>query len=232
MRTRLAGAEAARRSGGRGRGGAAGGRKRARRVAEQILPRDQVERGGGAPIHTPAAPPGSRPCGAACSSPCVAVKFPRGSISPDANARAVVIVSIPYPNVRSKQVELERQARNEGAQRGLLRRPVMTPAAFRALNQAVGRCLRHRADHGAILLADDRYAHGANGDLSASPQVASTAAKVRVVRRIKEGRAARFRREPPIRRERASNPSRSLHHVRVRRVASNASCPNQKTARR
>ena len=32
--------------------------------------------------------------------------------------------------------------------------------AFRALNQAVGRCVRHRADFGAILLADPRFATG------------------------------------------------------------------------
>jgi len=29
--------------------------------------------------------------------------------------------------------------------------------AFRALNQAVGRCIRHRYDWGAIVLVDDRF---------------------------------------------------------------------------
>lgn len=29
--------------------------------------------------------------------------------------------------------------------------------ARRALNQAVGRCLRHRGDYGAILLIDERF---------------------------------------------------------------------------
>lgn len=27
----------------------------------------------------------------------------------------------------------------------------------RALNQAIGRCIRHRADYGAIMLFDDRF---------------------------------------------------------------------------
>jgi Fanconi anemia group J protein len=32
-----------------------------------------------------------------------------------------------------------------------------TQQAFRALNQAIGRCIRHRLDWGAILLVDDRF---------------------------------------------------------------------------
>jgi hypothetical protein len=31
-----------------------------------------------------------------------------------------------------------------------------TSQAFRALNQALGRCIRHRNDWGAILMVDDR----------------------------------------------------------------------------
>ena len=33
-----------------------------------------------------------------------------------------------------------------------------TQQAFRALNQAVGRCIRHRADWGAVVLVDSRFA--------------------------------------------------------------------------
>lgn len=29
--------------------------------------------------------------------------------------------------------------------------------AFRALNQAIGRCVRHKDDWGAVLLVDERY---------------------------------------------------------------------------
>ena len=133
----------------------------------------------------------------------------------DANARAVVIVGIPYPNVKDKQVELKRQYNNEGARRGLLSGDQWySQQAFRALNQAVGRCLRHRADHGAILLADDRYAHGANGDLCRHlPKWLRPATrKCASFEESKRGVRAFSTREPPIRRERASNPKRSRSH--------------------
>ena len=65
---------------------------------------------------------------------------------------------MPYPNVKDKRVELKRLYNNEGVSRGLLSGDQWySQQAFRALNQAVGRCLRHRNDHGAILLADERY---------------------------------------------------------------------------
>ena len=32
----------------------------------------------------------------------------------------------------------------------------------RALNQAIGRCIRHRGDFGAIMLLDDRFRQPAN----------------------------------------------------------------------
>ena len=40
--------------------------------------------------------------------------------------------------------------------RGALRRYVQT--AMRAVNQAVGRVIRHKHDYGAIILADERFA--------------------------------------------------------------------------
>ena len=39
---------------------------------------------------------------------------------------------------------------------------VAAAAARRALNQAVGRCIRHRGDFGAIVLLDDRFRQPAN----------------------------------------------------------------------
>ena len=45
------------------------------------------------------------------------------------------------------------------ASRGLLRgRDWYEIQAYRALNQALGRCIRHRADWGALILVDERFA--------------------------------------------------------------------------
>ena len=152
--------------GGRGRGGAsAGGRENALDALLSKYYRAVKSSVSAAPHPHAAAPPGSASRGAVLLAVCRG-KVSEGIDFADANARAVVIVGIPYPNVKDKQVELKRQYNNEGARRGLLSGDQWySQQAFRALNQAVGRCLRHRSDHGVIILADDRYAHGAGGDL-------------------------------------------------------------------
>lgn len=87
----------------------------------------------------------------------------RGKISEgidfaDANARAVIAVGIPYPNLKDSLVAEKRSYNDEGRQRGLLSGSQWyDQQAYRALNQAVGRCLRHRHDHGAIILVDERF---------------------------------------------------------------------------
>ncbi|XP_071448454.1 Fanconi anemia group J protein homolog [Hetaerina americana] len=77
----------------------------------------------------------------------------------DNNARAVISVGIPYPNFKDTQVELKRQYNNaHSGNRGLLSGSDWYEIqAFRALNQALGRCIRHRNDWGAIILLDDRF---------------------------------------------------------------------------
>ncbi|KAF1326665.1 Fanconi anemia group j, partial [Globisporangium splendens] len=76
------------------------------------------------------------------------------------NARAVLCVGIPFPNVKELQVSLKRQYQNEKSQvdKKLVNGAVWYQLqAFRALNQALGRCIRHRKDYGAILLIDSRH---------------------------------------------------------------------------
>lgn len=78
-------------------------------------------------------------------------------------ARGVVMVGVPYPNVKDLQVGLKRDHNDRAVsvkgKSGILSGSVWySQQAFRALNQAVGRCIRHRSDVGAILLLDDRYA--------------------------------------------------------------------------
>ncbi len=85
----------------------------------------------------------------------------------DNNARAVVCVGIPFPNVKDIQVDLKKRY-NDGRRLENRKAEDMATAllsgnewyeiqAFRALNQALGRCIRHKQDWGAILMVDDRY---------------------------------------------------------------------------
>ncbi|KAJ4776888.1 hypothetical protein LUZ62_061145 [Rhynchospora pubera] len=75
------------------------------------------------------------------------------------NARVVVIVGIPFPNINDVQVVLKKRYNDTyKSSRGLLSGSEWyCHQAFRALNQAAGRCIRHRLDYGAIILLDERF---------------------------------------------------------------------------
>lgn len=96
----------------------------------------------------------------------------------DNHARAVITVSIPYPNVMDLNVKLKKQYNDRNQHRQLLPgnqwyeiqafRYVDCLAIIfgfwlyhlkccRAINQALGRCIRHKNDWGAIILLDDRF---------------------------------------------------------------------------
>ncbi|XP_072503009.1 Fanconi anemia group J protein isoform X1 [Notamacropus eugenii] len=77
----------------------------------------------------------------------------------DENARAVITIGIPFPNVNDLQVELKRKYNDQHSKlRGLLPgRQWYEIQAYRALNQALGRCIRHKNDWGALILVDDRF---------------------------------------------------------------------------
>jgi len=103
------------------------------------------------------APPSVRTRGAIFLAVCRG-KVSEGIDFADANARAVICVGIPYPNTKDPLVLQKRSYNDEGRSRGLLSGARWyDQQAFRALNQAVGRCLRHRFDHGAIMLVDERF---------------------------------------------------------------------------
>ncbi|XP_038549559.1 Fanconi anemia group J protein [Micropterus salmoides] len=82
----------------------------------------------------------------------------------DDNARAVVTIGIPFPNIKDLQVELKMKYNDQHCKsRGLLRgHQWYEIQAYRALNQALGRCIRHRNDWGALILVDDRYRNNPN----------------------------------------------------------------------
>ncbi|NXS93400.1 FANCJ protein, partial [Jacana jacana] len=82
----------------------------------------------------------------------------------DDNARAVITIGIPFPNVKDLQVELKRKYNDQHKNtRGLLPGSQWYEIqAYRALNQALGRCIRHRNDWGALILVDDRFRNNPN----------------------------------------------------------------------
>lgn len=91
----------------------------------------------------------------------------------DEYGRAVVITGLPYPSAMDPKVVLKREFADEEAKksdeqpirvngkRSTLKVPNgsewYTTQAIRAVNQAVGRAIRHRFDYGAILLCDERF---------------------------------------------------------------------------
>ncbi|KAF5740961.1 Fanconi anemia group J protein isoform X2 [Tripterygium wilfordii] len=77
----------------------------------------------------------------------------------DDNARVVIIVGIPFPNINDIQVALKKRYNDtyKTSKNLLSGSEWYCQQAFRALNQAAGRCIRHRFDYGAIILLDERF---------------------------------------------------------------------------
>ncbi|UMM15213.1 hypothetical protein L5515_002730 [Caenorhabditis briggsae] len=76
----------------------------------------------------------------------------------DDRARVVISVGIPYPNAMDDQVNAKKMYNDQNSKEmGILNGDEWyTTQAYRALNQALGRCLRHKNDWGAMLMIDDR----------------------------------------------------------------------------
>lgn len=77
----------------------------------------------------------------------------------DDNARVVIIVGIPFPNINDIQVTQKKKYNDmyKTSKKLLSGNEWYCQQAFRALNQAAGRCIRHRFDYGAIILLDERF---------------------------------------------------------------------------
>ncbi|KAJ8772742.1 hypothetical protein K2173_027919 [Erythroxylum novogranatense] len=77
----------------------------------------------------------------------------------DDNARVVIVVGIPFPNINDIQVGLKKKYNDtyKSSKNLLSGSDWYCNQAFRAINQAAGRCIRHRFDYGAIILLDERY---------------------------------------------------------------------------
>eukprot|EP00178_Gracilaria_changii_P010121 TRINITY_DN294_c0_g1_i1.p1 TRINITY_DN294_c0_g1~~TRINITY_DN294_c0_g1_i1.p1 ORF type:complete len:883 (+),score=107.32 TRINITY_DN294_c0_g1_i1:6834-9482(+) len=82
----------------------------------------------------------------------------------DETSRGVVLIGIPFPYIGDLVVNRKR-AWNDRIRREKKRTELQSGAewyemqAYRAMNQALGRALRHRYDYGAILLVDYRFRH-------------------------------------------------------------------------
>ncbi|ESQ26992.1 hypothetical protein EUTSA_v10018072mg [Eutrema salsugineum] len=84
----------------------------------------------------------------------------------DGAGRAVVITGLPYARVTDPRVKLKREFLDEQSQFADVKFPRSTllsgsmwysQEAARAVNQAIGRVIRHRHDYGAIIFCDDRF---------------------------------------------------------------------------
>ncbi|GIL55719.1 hypothetical protein Vafri_11262 [Volvox africanus] len=84
----------------------------------------------------------------------------------DDHARGVILLGIPFPAIKDTKVKLKKEYNDAGSgpasgrppsQRLLTGDAWYNQQAFRALNQAVGRCIRHKYDWGAIILLDERF---------------------------------------------------------------------------
>ncbi|KAL3632993.1 Regulator of telomere elongation helicase 1 [Castilleja foliolosa] len=103
-----------------------------------------------------------------CSSGAVFFAVCRGKVSEgldfaDHAGRAVVVTGLPFATLTDAKVRLKREYLDQQTQsrkignKGLTGEEWYTQQASRAVNQAVGRVIRHRHDYGAIIFCDERF---------------------------------------------------------------------------
>ncbi|CAK0875366.1 unnamed protein product [Prorocentrum cordatum] len=89
-------------------------------------------------------------------------KMSEGLSFDDDLCRGIVCAGVPYPQSTDPLVIAKRRwndaRRQLGDTAGLSGEEWYSLQAYRAVNQAVGRCIRHRADYGAVVLLDARWA--------------------------------------------------------------------------
>lgn len=85
----------------------------------------------------------------------------------DNYCRAVVTVGIPFPAIKDIEVKFKKEYNDKrkchvGNTDLLSGSDWYSAQAFRAINQALGRCIRHKNDWGAIILLEDRFQSSRN----------------------------------------------------------------------
>jgi Rad3-related DNA helicase len=92
----------------------------------------------------------------------------RGKVSegidfPDGMCRAVILVGVPYPNIKDPFIVEKKSHLESIASRSTDKSEALTGEEWylmgtvRAINQALGRVIRHAMDYGMIFLLDTRY---------------------------------------------------------------------------
>ena len=107
----------------------------------------------------------SSPTGACFMAVCRG-KVSEGIDFADRDARAVVITGIPFPSVYDPKVKLKKKFLDakKVQSKGIGGAEWYNLEAFRALNQAIGRVIRHKTDFGAVLLLDKRFGNEGNAN--------------------------------------------------------------------
>lgn len=93
-------------------------------------------------------------------------KLSEGMDFSDEKARGVICVGIPYPNKMDPKLAEKYEYHNEwSASKGIEKGDTWYQGlAFRAINQALGRCIRHKNDWGVIILLDARFSEPKNSN--------------------------------------------------------------------
>ena len=92
-------------------------------------------------------------------------KLSEGIDFSDELCRGVILIGIPYPSHMDLKIIQKKgfnNRKNKVSSDFISGNEWYEIQAFRSLNQAIGRCLRHRFDWGAILLIDSRYTYERN----------------------------------------------------------------------
>ena len=90
-------------------------------------------------------------------------KLSEGIDFPDGLCRAVIIIGIPYPNVKDPFIIEKKNHLETIASKGINKANAIRGdewyfmGTIRSINQALGRVIRHARDFGMIFLIDKRY---------------------------------------------------------------------------
>lgn len=145
-------------------------------------------------------------------------KLSEGIDFKDDLCRLVVVVGLPYPNARDLAL-LEKMrfldARRARGLPGLSGREFYTARCMKAVNQCIGRSIRHARDWAAILLLDHRYAQSSiNGSISRwLGETASAAKFCEVDGALKAFFSSRSKVEDPLKQQRILQATPSIASV-------------------